>query len=65
MQKDNRTFENKLKAAKYHGGQDFLAGSPCIADTPLIVYDDLTEKQQTLIMLEYIAGCVEERDKAA
>jgi len=51
-----RTLSNKIIAAYTHGRMDFLAGAPCKAETPLIVYRDLTEKQKIQVSLSWIGG---------
>jgi len=55
-----RTLENKVKAAYYHGGQDFYAGAPCDPTIPLTVYTDLTETEQEQITSAWSEGWTNE-----
>ena len=51
-----RTIANKIKAAFEHGKMDFYAGFPRDPRKPLIVYPDLTEAEQALVMSAWVDG---------
>jgi hypothetical protein len=51
-----RTLESKVNAAYEHGRKDFLAGTPCNPDTPLLVYRDLTPQEQAVIKQAWVDG---------
>lgn len=59
-----RTLENKVKAAYQHGRMDYLAGAPCNAETPLVVYRDLNEKQKIQVSLAYIGGWKDQEEES-